>query len=181
MNGDDGLDIADGGSGYDMILGGTLDDVIRVNSNLSNLISIEAIDGGGGYDKIVATEGDDVLDFSSMSLNGIELISLGSGHDTVKGSAGNDTFLGGYGMDRYVFDGNSGHDTILDFHSVELGLWWVGSDVIDVSAAGFSSYQDLFQHLHQVGRDTVLEIDQSASVTLKDVPIWALWPAHFEI
>ncbi len=181
VNGDDGPDVFDGGSGIDTILGGTLDDIIRVNSNLSNLISIEAIDGRGGYDKIVATDGDDVLDFSSMSLNGIELISLGAGHDKVKGSTGNDTFIGGAGMDRFVFDRHSGHDTILDFHSVEAGFWFFGSDVLDVRAAGFTSYQDLFQHLHQVGRDTVLDIDQNTSVTLKDVPIWALWPAHFDI
>ncbi len=91
------------------------DDVITVNSVLRGWVS-----GGDGNDTITANTGtkayfnadagDDVLIGADQN---DELIG-NSGNDVLTGAGGNDYLSGGSGNDTYVFDINSGHDTIVD-------------------------------------------------------------------
>jgi Ca2+-binding RTX toxin-like protein len=67
--------------------------------------------GEGGEDVMAGGAGDDVLN------GGAENDSLdgGSGNDTLIGGADDDVMTGGSGNDAFVFDFNSGNDTITDF------------------------------------------------------------------
>jgi Ca2+-binding RTX toxin-like protein len=52
---------------------------------------------------------------------GNDIISSGDGDDVLDGGAGNDTLRGGIGSDTYVFNAQSGADTIIE--SVDAGEW----------------------------------------------------------
>lgn len=106
-----GFDMFDGGTGYDSIRGGTADDTIGARG----ISSIEFIDGGAGRDTLKLQDGAGVtLNLSNVTLNGIEMISGGSGADLIVGSShddvlrgggGNDQLRGGPGVDRVVYGG----------------------------------------------------------------------------
>ena len=100
-----------GGGGTDTIKGADSwsNDVIRVDNNLANLDSVEAIDGGSASDTILAGSGDDTLNFSNMSITNVEEINAGAGNDTITGTTGADTIFGGTGTD--VMNGGAGNDT----------------------------------------------------------------------
>ncbi|WP_293875024.1 calcium-binding protein [Sphingomonas sp. UBA978] len=114
----DGSDDIDGGAGIDTIKA-TAD---GVTIGLKHLASVEAITADGHVGVTVrTTDAADTLDLSSMTLTGIERITLGAGDDvfvgtggsdTIEGGAGNDTLTGGYGDDTYLFSLGDGHDTI---------------------------------------------------------------------
>jgi VCBS repeat-containing protein len=170
--GDAGLDQIDGGAGFDMILGSGGNDVVRVNSHMSNLKNLEKIDGGAGFDRITGTSGNDTLDFSKLKLQGIETIDLGAGNDIVKGSAGRDVFAGGAGNDTFVFRPGGGHDTILDFTP---GSYFSrGGDMLDLRGNGIKGVFDLFRRMDQVGHDTVIKLDATTEIRLKDISKWSL-------
>jgi Ca2+-binding RTX toxin-like protein len=73
------------------------------------------INAGAGDDRIVAGMADDFL------VGGI-------GNDRLNGGAGDDRLIGGAGNDVFVFNGDPGNDTILDFAT--------GADKIDLSRYG---------------------------------------------
>ncbi|MDO8608819.1 MAG: tandem-95 repeat protein [Phaeospirillum sp.] len=105
-----------GGGGTDTITGaaGWSNDVIRVDNNLSNLSSVEAIDGGSAYDTILAGSGNDTLDFSDTTIRNVELIDGGAGNDTITGSAGSDTIMAGAGNDTGIVIGGQGNGDVYD-------------------------------------------------------------------
>jgi Ca2+-binding RTX toxin-like protein len=73
------------------------------------------INAGMGDDRLTGGLGDDFL-------------VGGAGNDRLNGSKGDDSFIGGAGRDVFVFSGDAGNDSILDFVS--------GTDKIDLSAYG---------------------------------------------
>jgi serralysin len=91
----------------------------------------------GDAERIVTTEG-----------RSSELIcNVVCGNDTLISGIGNDTMYGDYraaeapqlvqtGQDTFVFDFDSGHDTIFDFRQSD-------GDLIDVSAMGYHSFEEL--------------------------------------
>ncbi|MEQ1715114.1 MAG: tandem-95 repeat protein, partial [Hyphomicrobium sp.] len=178
VKGDDGTDWIDGGEGHDSILGSTRNDTIGVSWNLGNLRSIEAILGGSGFDRIVATDGNDVLDFSGLTLQGIDRISLGDGNDRVKGSNSNDIFSGGDGRDTFVLTRDAGRDTIVDFDARQHGRT---GDSIDVTAFQFANFAAVSSRMHQYGHNVVITLDAETSLTLKDVHIRDLGASDFRI
>jgi len=99
----------DGGAGYNVVAGTSVNNVIDLSG--TELINIALVDGGAGNDTITGSAGNDVL-------------QGGAGADTLSGGAGDDTFLvnGDEGPD--TFDGGAGFDTILG---------GAGDDVIRVS------------------------------------------------
>ena len=142
----------EGGAGADTILA-TADNVtIGLHSNTalptaSALSGIEVIDAGGHSGVTLAglnggSGGQaDLLDLSSITLVGVEKISLqggndrliasagddvidaGSGWDILDGGAGNDTFLVGINGDYDHYEGGAGVDTILaTADNVSIGL-----------------------------------------------------------
>jgi len=81
-------------------MGSTKGDLIA--AGLNN----DSVNAGGGNDKIWGGSGHDTI-------NG------GTGNDTIEGGTGNDILYGGSGADVFVFDTESGNDTIRDF---EVGI-----------------------------------------------------------
>ena len=106
-----GLDLFDGGNGYDLILGSAAADLIGLASTVGNLAGIEVIDGGAGSDTLRGSTGGDRIDLSAIQLIGIELIDGVGGADTIIGSAGADTISGGAGQN--ALRGGGGDDTLL--------------------------------------------------------------------
>ncbi len=88
--------------------------------------SIDALDGDdtiitkNGKDTIYAGRGDDRVESGANSDSiygeeGDDNIYGGDGDDIINGGSGDDFLQGGEGDDTYVFDGNFGNDTILNF------------------------------------------------------------------
>jgi len=122
LTGDDGADQLFGDAGEDNIAGGLGDDIIRGgsendlldggegNDQLFGEAGNDSLTGGFGTDTLDGGDGDDILsgDEDGDTLTG------GAGNDILVGGAGNDTLNGGLGDDRFLFDRNSGADTLTD-------------------------------------------------------------------
>ncbi|THH38636.1 hypothetical protein E4Z66_03445 [Aliishimia ponticola] len=140
-----GSDILDGGSGADYIYGGRDADEIyggSGNDNLRGNLGGDQIHGGDGADDIRGGGNGDALYGGA----GDDFIMGEGGTDIIEGGAGDDMLFGGYGGgsndgQRDVFrfassaDGAGGFDRIRDFEN--------GTDVIDVSAFGFSAFSEV--------------------------------------
>jgi hypothetical protein len=98
LQGNNGQDTLKGGAGIDIIFGDAGNDQLRGGTESDRL------DGGDGDDTLFGSEDDDRLD----------------------GSTGNDTLQGDSGSDRFIFQFNSGEDTIIDFT--------VDEDIIEVTS-----------------------------------------------
>ena len=96
----------------------------------------------------------------------------GEGDDTIEGGTTDDTLTGGGGADTFVFDRDSGHDTITDFTA--------GTDRIDLSAfTDITSIGDLSGY--QAGDDAVifLGFNGGGTITLEGVSLGDLSPSDF--
>lgn len=110
------------------------------------------IDGAGGNDVLRGGAG-------------IEILSGGIGHDVLTGRGSADTFIFSTGFDA---------DTITDFQL--LGA----HDVVDLSEMkGFDSFADLNHHLHQMGKDAVIDFGHGDELTLRNVDIHDLTANDF--
>ena len=152
LYGDEGNDRILGEYGNDIIFGGLGDDVILGNSGGDRLYGDEGNDriyagsandlvragdgndiifGGTGNDYIFGDDGGDRI-YGESGNDRIfagalhDLVRAGDGNDIIDGGTGNDHLFGGAGSDTFVFDVNSGTDTIHDFED--------GSDQIDISS-----------------------------------------------
>ena len=79
----------------------------------------DVVFGGLGEDEIYAGEGNDRIfgGAGNDELNGeddTDILFGGADDDTLNGGAGNDVLEGGSGNDTYVFEGDFGHDIIID-------------------------------------------------------------------
>ena len=84
------------------------------------------------------------------------------GDDTIEGGTTDDTLTGGTGADTFVFNQDSGDDSVTDFTP--------GTDKVDLSAfTGITGASDLT--LYQVGSDFVIDLSAhgGGSVTLEGV------------
>lgn len=113
-------DLISGMGGRDKIFAGSGDDIAS---------------GGNGRDKLFGGSGNDMLSGG----NGKDHLFGGSGDDTLDGGAGRDKLFGGWGADTFVFAAGSGKDKIIGFES--------GRDMIDLSAYGFSGYEEIEDHI----------------------------------
>jgi len=126
-----------GTNGDDVIVGSAGDDVITASAGE------DLIDGGAGDDNIRAGAGDDN-------------VAGGAGDDIINGRDGNDYLTGDAGADTFLFEQNSGFDTIADFES--------GADRIDVSDFGITSFDDL--NLVDQGTSVAVYLDENTSAEL---------------
>lgn len=141
----DGLgDIAYGGNGRDLIVGGGGDDVFYGengedsltgnggNDLLSGGDGFDTLDGGYGNDRLFGGDGDDFLfgeGFASAPGDaGNDYLDGGEGADTAHGSEGNDTVLGDVGED-YLY-GESGTDMLLGGADADHLFGGGGSDLL---------------------------------------------------
>ena len=105
----DGSDNFDGGEGVDTIEATEDNVAITIDNDFDGDNSVEVISSGGNEG--VSVTGDassNVLDFSETTLDGIEEIGGGNGHDTIIGTDGDDVIVGGRGNDE--LDGGAGDD-----------------------------------------------------------------------
>ncbi|WP_310621440.1 calcium-binding protein [Flexibacterium corallicola] len=107
------------------ILGSQHDDLLRGNDGddtLEGFAGNDFLKGGHGADRLLGGEGDDTL-------------RGGKGKDTLYDGAGSDDLRGGNGDDVFSFIDDGTLDTIEDFE--------LGADLIDLSAAGVTSFDSL--------------------------------------
>jgi hypothetical protein len=96
-----------------------------------------------------------------------------TGSNTLKGTPGNDIFVGGDHGDTFVFAANFGRDVIKDF--VAAGS---AHDTIQFSKSEFTSFADVLAHATLNGNDVVIAAGAD-SLTLKNVKMSALDKTDF--
>ena len=97
------------------------------------LSDIEALIGSDHNDTLHGKNG---VDFTGDGGAGADKLRGFNGSDTLNGGTGNDEMWGGTGADTFIFEADTGTDTIWDFED--------GIDLIDLSAFGdVSSTADL--------------------------------------
>lgn len=111
-----GMDIVDGGDGYDIVQATANNTTI----GLASAANIEEISGGAFSNVTLQLgTGNDVFDSNLIALSGIASIRAGTGHDTIIGTYGNESIFGedgndiiwgGYGAD--ILNGGNGIDTL---------------------------------------------------------------------
>ena len=124
-----GVNIIDGGSGFDMIKAGLGDDIIRVDS-LQPENSVELIDGGSGVDILAGTSAAQTINLSQTTLVGIEKIDAAGGADVVISSSGDDIIVGGSGNDTLHGAGGDDQFLIRKYQGVDLFNGGEGVDSI---------------------------------------------------
>jgi len=98
---------------------------VTFGNDLDNsLTGSDAVSYGNG-DRLYGGKGNDTIDAKA----GDDYLEGNAGDDTLIGGAGNDTLLGGAGADTYQFNGNFGHDVIIDAGGV--GTIRINADVLD--------------------------------------------------
>lgn len=188
-----GRDVIDGGDGDDIITisatpqsldGGAGNDAVRITGTVSfaagsvqNVETFGLVDGvsadfsGVGYGIYAFTQsvagGTDMVIGTAFA----DKLQGGLGADLLDGGAGNDTLYGKAGRDVFRFDRGFGKDTVADFVT--------GDDKLRFTAGTFSSYADVMGHAAQVRGDTVLTLDATDTVTLKNTSLQSLSASQF--
>ncbi len=127
-----------------------------VSANSVHTFSAKEIDKSG---QVVSTSGSAIIGTSAAN--------------TLKGTSGNDIFIGGGSSDTFVFAPNFGNDTITDFRAT-------GSshDVVQFSKSMFDNFADVLSHATQSGQDVVIASGND-TLTLKNTKIGALDKSDF--
>ena len=190
--GHDGVDIVDGGGGRDLAMGrgglnlvdGGSDGDIVLGTNGG----FDVVTGGSGDDFVVGAElvsggsGNDTIAGSSGSDTligdgGDDWLSGGAGSDVIAGGADTDTLIGGDGADLFIYGAGDGDDTIVDFGN--------GSDMVDLTGlnGGAITWDQLSAKFSATDDGTGTEIDLSewggGTLTLLGVAPEALTAAMF--
>lgn len=149
LNGGDGEDILSGGNGSDVLNGGAGSDIIYGvdddTNDMNDTFSDNFLFGGTGNDLLFGGSSNDQL----SGEEGDDIINGGAGEDRIIGGKGNDILIGGAGADTFVFETNHGTDTLSDFE--------VGVDVLDFSAFGFSSVEEVLSFATEIGSSTYFD------------------------
>jgi Ca2+-binding RTX toxin-like protein len=191
--GGDGNDTLVGASGrgdYDLMDGGSGNDIYYVDTPAD--LTFEA--GGGGTDTVYANivgagyylyanvedlvlqgvtpygVGNELDNHLTGNTIGNYLLG-GAGNDVLNGKAGNDVLFGESGADVFVFEHLTGGDVIGDFAP--------GTDRIDLSAFGFSSYQAVVNSMHEVNGTTAIDLGGNDLVVLNGVAMSSLHAGDF--
>lgn len=120
----------------EFVVGSDFDDIIIGDG------AINRLDGGAGEDDL---DGDD-------------------GNDTLVGGTGNDTLTGGEGNDVFIFEANSGHDTITDF---EAGPG--RTDRVWLRDHEFDDFSDLASSLEDSDTGTMLTLGDNTSIFFEGI------------
>ena len=136
LSGGAGNDRLDGGAGLDMVSYAALTTAVTVNLGLSapqntgdgfdHLTNIEDVTGGRGNDLLTGTSGNNVLSGGGgndtlYGGDGADQIHSGAGNNRADGGAGNDLFHPGSEMGNETILGGAGVDTIV-FGDVRVAL-----------------------------------------------------------
>ncbi len=140
-----GDDLINGGDGDDVVYGGPGDDTIE---------------GGSGDDKLFGDDGDDVL----FGGDDDDRIYGGEGDDIIDAGAGDNTVSGGAGDDRFIYEEGAGSIRITDFQA------GAGSDdVIVLRNTGLTNLSAILALARDVGKNTVIELENGDRITLVGV------------
>ncbi|MEM8572149.1 MAG: calcium-binding protein [Pseudomonadota bacterium] len=177
-----GIAAGDVYTGIEKMSGTDFDDVLKADEADNTLLGSEGSDelyGRAGRDLLVGRWGQDTL-FGGTDADKLkggndkdELYGK-SGDDTLIGGSGNDLLEGGTGSDTFIHRNNTGRDAITDF---ELGATSV--DRIDLSDFRFASFDALEKTFSTIGSDTLISMDSSDSILLRDVAMEDLTADHF--
>lgn len=143
VGGTDGDDTLTGVDGRDLLLGNRGNDIL---------------DGAGGDDQLEGQDGNDTL----FGQAGNDVLYGGAGADLLAGGAGNDELNGGRGDDTYLFEGEFGMDTIVQFGTGNRD----GNDVMQVSVAGFSTAEEVLAAAADTETGTLIKFSDAQSITL---------------
>ncbi len=145
---------------------GTPYDDVLIGNDQDNLLS-----GGDGNDILRGKDGDDYL-FGDA---GNDQLFGDAGNDVLDGGPGDDDLWGGPGSDIFVFWGGTivGNDTIHDFSGSD-----GENDRLDL-AGRFNSFEEVMSATRQEGGDTVIQLNDAESITLKNYKAKDLSAADF--
>ncbi|SFT93931.1 Ca2+-binding protein, RTX toxin-related [Pseudovibrio denitrificans] len=178
------------GSGSDYLDGGTGNDTVRYRW-ASSAVTVDLTDqsnntGDAAGDVYVSIENimgtDKHSDHLTGDANANKIYGYG-GNDTMFGGAGDDTLLGGDGddtmeggvdSDTFYFRSDFGNDIITDFVAGE------GTDDVLQFSETFESVAEVLAAASDVGSDTVIYVDDSTSITLKNVSVADLHADDFD-
>ncbi|WP_146056491.1 calcium-binding protein, partial [Methylobacterium sp. V23] len=208
LTGGSGHDTLDGGAGADTMIGGAGDDIYIVDhsgdvvtemansgtdtvrtslttyalkGNVENLVYTgsggfsgvgncldNVLTGGAGNDVLIGGAGHDTLNGGA----GHDKLNGGIGNDVLWGGAGDDTLTGDAGSDVFVFkSGERGSSFITDFQR--------GTDKIDLSGLGYTSFADVQAHLSTGADGFALISDAGHDILLQHVTATQLNAADF--
>ncbi len=153
--GNSGNNVLDGGGGRDNMAGGLGDDTY-ILTNVSDIVTESA---NGGTDTIWSSfnVGGLAANVENLTLTGSanigasgnddnNVLTGNAGNNFISGRGGDDRLTGGAGADIFHFGAGTGHDTIVDFSSVEgdkIQLDFTGDGNATVTQAGLDSLVDL--------------------------------------
>jgi hypothetical protein len=134
------------------------------------------VTGGSGSDTFIA--GNEAVTFIGGSGTevltggaGDDVITAGSGKDTITGGKGDDLLTGGAGRDTFLYSGNFGNDTIVNFNTHH--------DIMHFAANDFASYSALEPHMVQAGADVVITLDAADTIVLTNQTLANLTSSDF--
>ena len=174
-------DLMDGGSGDDIYYVDTPDDLTFEAAN-GGTDTVHADIVGAGY-YLYANVENLILDGNTPYGVGNELdnhltgnaignyLLGGAGNDVLNGKAGNDVLFGEAGADTFVFEHGTGGDVIGDFQA--------GTDKIDLSAMGFTSFGQVQAAMGQNGADSFINLGGGDLVVLNGVAMTSLHADDF--
>ena len=190
-----GADLLDGGNGIDSISYNGSDAGVMINlmdgtgsggsAEGDVIIDIENVQGSHyqdilvgddganrlsgifGDDELWGNGGDDVLN----GQDGADRLGGGDGNDVLDGGSGADRLTGGGGTDIFLFDYESGNDTILDFTNDE--------DLIDLTAFGLAGFGDLTLSSASNGVKIDLSVHNGGTILLQDFDLADLDASDF--
>ena len=148
------------------VMSAVVDDPDTMETESGTVIDLSSFGGG-----TITLEGVSSTDLSADMFILDDFVGT-DGDDTMEGGTTDDTLTGGAGADTFVFDQDSGRDTITDFTT--------GTDKIDLSAfTGITSFDDLYSW--QSGADVVifLAFDGGGRITLEGVSLDDLSASDF--
>jgi serralysin len=188
IDGGAGNDTIIGGSGADTIIGGVGDDVVQAGNGANNITGGDGNDqltGGTDIDKIGGGNGNDVI----YSLGGNDTITGDAGNDIIYSGDGNDAINGGAGIDRLIGGGGDnaltgGTDADTFVFSLQAGVERItdfanGVDKIELDGFDLSSAADLVSHAAQVGKDLLITLADSETLTLVNFKLASLDTSDF--
>ncbi|HEV2505989.1 MAG TPA: family 16 glycosylhydrolase [Mesorhizobium sp.] len=100
------------------------------------------------------------------------IISGGSGKQTIDGGLGDDVLKGGGGSDTFLFEKGNGSDLILDFGS---------DDNVRLTGYGFSSFAEVKANMVQSGSDVRLNLGPSEFLVFANTSVDQLKADQFEL
>lgn len=174
----------DGGT-FDLVsVGNAVGGAVQLSANGDVTFQAAASFSGNAAFDYTISDGQGGTDTATVNV----FVSSGAGFNQITGTifrdmlvatSAQDRLTGRFASDTFVFQPGGKHDIISDFSPGLLPI--LNTDVLDLRAFGFESYEALREHLYQDGSDALIMLDANASVRLNDVSISHLNADNFRL